>query len=97
MPLPAGHEQVEQDRAPPLQLHLHELALTTYRTIVELIAATTTRKCLRVRAERDTEFYETGVKVPDADLAAVPLQPHDWHGEWNYTSARLGNQSCGEP
>lgn len=59
--------------------------LTTYRTIVELMAATTTKKGLKVRAERDTAFYETGVKVADADLAAVPLRPHDWHGDWNYT------------
>jgi hypothetical protein len=25
-----------------------------------------------------------GVKVPERELAAVPLERHDWHGEWNY-------------
>jgi hypothetical protein len=59
--------------------------LVNYRTIVELIAATTTKKGLRIRAERDAEWYPTGVKISDAELAAVPLAPHDWHGEWNYT------------
>jgi hypothetical protein len=59
--------------------------LISYRTIVELIAGTTTNKGLRVRAERDTEWYETGVKITDAELDAVPLTPHHWHGEWNYT------------
>jgi len=25
------------------------------------------------------------VKITDAELAAVPLDPHDFHGDWNYT------------
>ena len=59
--------------------------LTSYRTIVELITATTTTKGLRIKAQRDTEWYPTGVKVSDAELAALPLVRHDWHGDWNYT------------
>jgi len=59
--------------------------LTSYRTIVELIGATTTTKGLRIKAERDTEWYPTGVKITDAELAALPLTRHDWHGDWNYT------------
>nr|MDQ6949905.1 ISAzo13 family transposase [Actinomycetota bacterium] len=59
--------------------------LTSYRTIVELIGATTTTKGLRIKAERDTERYPTGVKITDAELAALPLTRHDWHGDWNYT------------
>ncbi|MCA1705602.1 MAG: hypothetical protein LC808_21020 [Actinobacteria bacterium] len=23
--------------------------------------------------------------MTNKQLAAVPLTPHDWHGEWNYT------------
>ncbi|KAA5595406.1 ISAzo13-like element transposase-related protein, partial [Blastochloris sulfoviridis] len=26
-----------------------------------------------------------GVKITDADLEAVNLTRHDFHGEWNYT------------
>ncbi len=59
--------------------------LTTHRTIVELIAATTTRAGLRVQADLDTRTFPLGQKVTDAELAAINLQRHDWHGDWNYT------------
>jgi len=59
--------------------------LTSIRTVVELIAATTTKTGLTVEAAHDPNTYPTGVKITDAQLAAVPLTPHDWHGEWNYT------------
>ena len=36
-------------------------------------------------AELDQRPYQTGTEVTDADLAAVPLSPHEWHPEWNYT------------
>lgn len=32
---------------------------------------------MRIRAERDTEWCATGMKVTDAELAAVPLTPHE--------------------
>ena len=59
--------------------------LVTYRTVVELIAATTTRTGLKVQADLDTGSYPLGQKVSKADFAALPVQPHTWHGEWNYT------------
>ena len=59
--------------------------LRSYRTIVELIAATTTDAGLNVRAELDEDKYPKGVKVSDTQLAAVNLSPHAFHGEWNYT------------
>jgi len=59
--------------------------LTSYRTIVELVGATKTKTGLKVLAEWDQGSYPTGVKVTDADLEAVPIENHDWHGEWNYT------------
>jgi transposase len=58
--------------------------LVSYRTIVELISATET-KSLKLRADLDPRTYDKGVKVSDAELAAVPLEAHSWHGEWNYT------------
>jgi hypothetical protein len=61
--------------------------LESHQVIVELIGATTTRAGLRVRAEVDRGAYPLGVKVSDQQLAAVPLQQHDWHGDWNYTIA----------
>ena len=59
--------------------------LVSHEVIVDLIGATTTRTGLKVHAELDRGRYPTGVKVSDAELAAVPLTGHAWHGEWNYT------------
>ncbi len=59
--------------------------LTSYRTIVELVGATKTKTGLKVLAEWDQGSYPTGVAITDAELAAVPVEPHEWHGEWNYT------------
>ena len=59
--------------------------LRSYRTIVQLIAATTTDTGLRVRAELDQNKYPKGIKVTDTELAAVNLSPHSFHGDWNYT------------
>jgi len=53
--------------------------------VIELIAATTTRTGLRVQADLDTGYYPTGVKITDKQLRAVPLQPHHWHPDWNYS------------
>ena len=36
-------------------------------------------------AELDQRPYPTGIKVTEAEPAAVPLRPHEWHPEWNYT------------
>jgi len=59
--------------------------LETLRTVIELISATTTETGLTIHADHDPTIYERGVKITNAQLAAVPLHPHDWHGEWNYT------------
>ena len=59
--------------------------LRSYRTIVQLIAATTTDTGLKVRAELDERKYPKGLKVSDAQLAAVNISRHSFHGDWNYT------------
>ena len=61
------------------------LKLTSPRDVVQLIGYTTTRTGLSVRAEIDSRPYATGVKVTDAELAAVQLEPAAFHGAWNYT------------
>ena len=30
-------------------------------------------------------YYPTGIKITDKQLAAVPITKHDFHGDWNYT------------
>ena len=32
-----------------------------------------------------------GVKITNKQLAAVPLEPHEFHGEWNYTITAQSN------
>jgi hypothetical protein len=59
--------------------------LTSHEVVVNTIAATTTRAGLTVRAELDPGTYDTGVKVSDEQMAALPLDRHAWHGDWNYT------------
>jgi DDE family transposase len=59
--------------------------LVTHEVIVGLIASTTTRRGLKVKAELDTGTYETGINVSDDELAAIPIEKHAFHGEWNYT------------
>ncbi len=43
-----------------------------------------TRRCA-FSAELDTSAYDTGVKVSDRHMDALPLTRHDWHSDWNYT------------
>jgi hypothetical protein len=59
--------------------------LISRQAVVSLIASTTTRTGLIVKAELDTNHYETAIKVSDGELARLKLNPHAFHGDWNYT------------
>ena len=59
--------------------------LVDYQTIVQLIAATTTEKGLQVRCALDENEYQKGRKITDAEMAALNLGRHEFHGDWNYT------------
>jgi hypothetical protein len=59
--------------------------LVSYQAIVQLIAATTTTAGLKVRCELDQNTYPVGTKVSDAEVAAINISRHDFHGDWNYT------------
>ena len=59
--------------------------LVSYRTIVSLIGATTTKTGLAVRCEMDHRAYPKGVRVSDEDMAALNIHRDPFHGEWNYT------------
>jgi len=58
--------------------------LKTHQVIVDLISNTTTATGLTVRCSLDTAEYPLGITYTDADVAALPLRRHDFHGEWNY-------------
>jgi len=59
--------------------------LVSHEVIVNLIGATTTRSGLKVHAERDSGSYPLGVKITKAQIDALPLTRHEFHGDWNYT------------
>jgi len=65
--------------------------------IIDLIGQTTTSTGLKVYARLDPGAYEKGVKVTDAQLAAVNIVRDEFHPDWNYeirpTTALLN--SCG--
>jgi len=58
--------------------------LRSFQTIVNLIAATTTKTGLKVHAELNTEAYQSGIKVTDEELAKVKIRRDNFHGDWNY-------------
>jgi len=55
-----------------------------YETVVHLIAKTTTAKGLQVTCRLDRRKYPTGRKVSKEEMKGIHLQPHRFHGEWNY-------------
>jgi transposase len=61
--------------------------LVSYRVIVDLIAAATTKTGLTVRCEIDQNLYPKGVTVSDAEMAALNITRDAFHAEWNYTIA----------
>jgi hypothetical protein len=59
--------------------------LVSLEVIVNLIASTTTRTGLIVKAALDTNHYPTKIKVSDEQLRQLRLKRHEFHGDWNYT------------
>jgi hypothetical protein len=59
--------------------------LTSLEVIINLIGATTTRTGLDVYARLDQHTYPKGIKVTDAQLAAVSLTGAVFHPDWDYT------------
>jgi hypothetical protein len=61
--------------------------LTSRLAVVELIGATTTKTGLQLRCELDPNTYTKGIKVSDAEMAALNIKGDAFHPEWNYTIA----------
>lgn len=59
--------------------------LVSYEAVVNLIANTTTKSGLKVKAVLDMKTYETGQKVAEREMKALRLKRHTFHGDWNYT------------
>ena len=59
--------------------------LISHEVIVNLIAATTTQKGLKIEAEIDRNIYTKGIHVPEEELEKLHIERASFHGEWNYT------------
>ena len=59
--------------------------LRTHQVIVDLIRNTSTATGLTVQCVLDTGQYPTGLRYTKKEVDALPITPHDFHGEWNYT------------
>jgi len=59
--------------------------LISHEVMLNLIAGTRTKTGLSVRVELDNREYPKGIKVPDAEFAAINMVRDDFHGDWNYS------------
>ena len=53
--------------------------------MVNLIASTTTKTGLSVKAVLDSGKYPTGQKISDEMMEALTIEKHKVHGQWNYS------------
>ncbi len=58
--------------------------LTSRQVVVNLIGQTTTKTGLKIKAALDENIYPIKQQVSDAEMAAVKITRHNFHGEWNY-------------
>jgi hypothetical protein len=58
--------------------------LRTYETVVNLIANTSNRGGLVVRARLDRRRYPIGQKISVKEFKTINIAPDHWHGDWNY-------------
>ena len=59
--------------------------LVSFETVVKMISATKTQEGLKIKAVLDESLYETGVKISQAQMKEVNIQPHKQNPEWNYS------------
>ena len=59
--------------------------LRSFDDVLYYIDDTKTETGLTVQAHLVTETYDKGVKVPDEEMDALCIQPHDVCPQWNYT------------
>ena len=59
--------------------------LVSYQTIVDLIANTTTKTGLKIKARLTRRRYPTGLEIAASEMAKLNLTPAAFHGDWNYS------------
>ncbi|MCA1699212.1 MAG: ISAzo13 family transposase [Actinobacteria bacterium] len=71
--------------------------LVSHKVIINLIAATSTRTGLKVYAHLDERPYPKKIVVTDEQLAAINLEGHPFHPEWNYTISPTPTDATDSP
>ena len=66
--------------------------LVSHQVIIQLIGSTTTGTGLTIACDIDANSYPKGIKIPDAEMRALNIQQHTFHGEWNYTISPIQPQ-----
>ena len=66
--------------------------LVSHQVIIQLIGSTTTGTGLTIACDIDANSYPRGIKIPDAEMRALNIQQHTFHGEWNYTISPIQPQ-----
>jgi hypothetical protein len=61
--------------------------LISHEVVINLIASTSTKSGLKIRAELDKRKYQTGIQISDDELLNVNIKYAAFHGDWNYTIA----------
>lgn len=59
--------------------------LINHEVIINLIASTTNKSGLEIKAELDTNTYVTGIKISKEQLAYINIHYHKTNEKWNYT------------
>jgi len=59
--------------------------LVSHDVIINLIANTSTKQGLRIKAELDQAAYPLKTTITDQELATVKIKRDKFHGEWNYS------------
>lgn len=59
--------------------------LRTFDVMLEYLSDTKTQTGLSLQAHLVTQTYETGVKVPDAEMETLAIEPHSVCPQWSYT------------
>jgi hypothetical protein len=70
--------------------------LVSHLVIQALIGSTTTGTGLTLACDIDRNSYPRGIKVSDSEMAEIAIEPHTFHGEWNYTIGPQQAPGCSD-
>jgi hypothetical protein len=85
--LPAGTSKwnkIEHRLFSHISINWRGKPLTSLAVIIGLINGTKTKNGLTVKAQLDSNLYQTGIKIDDKEFAGINIKRNHFHGEWNY-------------